>query len=224
MRLLIGSNGTVGQSLLDTMSFDLAVNSDNLHTIKNREFSLVVVAAPSGNRLAINRGQIDDWAACQQIINVLSTVHSKKTVLIGSVDAVTAPDTPYGRARLWLEQNLPWSDERCVFRLATLIGRRIKKNLIFNLRHNLFLDTLDPGAELQWSILADLHRHINTAQPNANTAHNLVSCPIKNDLIIRSFRPDLAVDTIAHSTTRYDLQPYTYTENDVLTAIQEYML
>lgn len=223
MRALIGSNGTVGQSLLDTMQFDAVFNSHNLHCIQQHKWDTIVVAAPSGNRLAINRGNTDDLGDCHAIVTALAHTCVRKTVLIGSVDAVTAPDTHYGHARLWLEENLPQCEERCVFRLATLIGSRIKKNLIFNLKHNLFLDTVDPDAELQWSILSDLHRHILTQYSQSHTVRNLVSVPIKNSLIIDSFRPDLAVTVPLPSSIRYDLKPYTYTQQDILLAVGEYM-
>lgn len=222
MQALIGSNGTIGQSLLDNMHFDAVFNSDNLQQIAEHAWDLVVCAAPSGNRLAINRAQTQDFQDCVVIARTLAKCNIKQLVLISSVDAETAPDSIYGRNRAWLEQELAKAHNTHVLRLSTLIGHRIKKNVLFDLKHGLFLDSLDRAAELQWCILDDLPRQIDVSLAGAPGVVNVVSEPIKNSEIIDRFFPEITTGRTA-STVRYDQQPYVYAKEHIFSAMEQYL-
>ena len=219
MQALIGSNGTIGQSLLDNQHFDAVYNSDNLQKIKDHEWDLVVCAAPSGNRLAINRGQTQDFQDCVLLARTLAQCTIKKLVLISSVDAETAPDSTYGRNRAWLENELSQAHSTHILRLSTLIGTRIKKNVLFDLKHGLFLNSIDRDAELQWCVLNDLPQQIDNSVAGTR---NIVSKPIKNAEIIDRFFPHLNAER-THSTVRYDQQPYTYTQAEIFSAMEWYL-
>lgn len=222
MQALIGSNGTIGQSLLDTRQFDAVFNSDNLAQITHQDWSLVVCAAPSGNRLAINRGQTPDITHCEAIVDVLSKTKIDRLVLISSVDAVTAPQSVYGANRAWMEKELTKTHTTYILRLSTLIGHRIKKNVLFDLKHKLFLDSLDRDAELQWCILQDLSQQIDISLSTGPGARNIVSEPISNRQIIDRFFPQITTGH-NHSTVRYNQQPYVYTQEDIFFAMELYL-
>jgi len=222
MQALIGSNGTIGQSLLDNMSFDAVFNSDNLQKITEIKWDLVVCAAPSGNRLAINRGQTQDIKDCEAIVDILSRCQTKKLLLIGSVDAETAPDSIYGRNRAWLEKELSKIHTTHILRLSTLIGKRIKKNMLFDLKHGLFLDSLDRDAELQWCILDDLPQHMEACLKAAPGITSIVSEPINNAQVIARFFPDIT-SGYSTSTVRYDQRPYVYTQQQIMQAMERYL-
>lgn len=222
MQALIGSNGTIGQSLLDNMQFDAVFNSDNLEKITEHEWDLVVCAAPSGNRLAINRGQILDFQDCVLLARTLGRCTIKKLVLIGSVDAETAPDSIYGRNRAWLEQELANSHETYTLRLSTLIGSRIKKNVLFDLKHGLFLESLDRDAELQWCILDDVPQQIDISLAGSPGIRSIVSEPINNTDIIDRFFSDVTSGRTS-STVRYNQQPYVYTKEHIFSAMEQYL-
>lgn len=222
MQALIGSNGTIGQSLLDKRHFDAVFNSDNLQKITEQAWDLVVCAAPSGNRLAINRGQTLDFQDCTMLASVLEKCSIRKLVLIGSVDAETAPNTTYGRNRVWLEQELLQIHDTHVLRLSTLIGHRIKKNVLFDLKHGLFLDSLDRDAELQWCILDDLSQQIDASLASGSRHTNIVSEPINNIEIIDRFFPHITSGSIA-SKVRYGQQPYVYTKQQIFAAMEQYL-
>lgn len=222
MRALIGSNGTIGQSLLDNMHFDAVFNSDNLQQITDYAWDLIVCAAPSGNRLAVNRGQTQDFEDCTKIVAMLKQCHTKKLVLISSVDAETAPDSIYGRNRAWLEQELSKTHNTYILRLSTLIGNRIKKNVLFDLKHSLFLESLDRHAELQWCILNDLPRQIDISLVGVPGTRNIVSEPIKNVSIISQFFPHITKGKES-STVHYDQQPYVYSQADIFAAMEQYL-
>jgi len=222
MQALIGSNGTIGQSLLDNRHFDAVFNSDNLEKIKEQAWDLVVCAAPSGNRLAINRAQTQDFQDCVVIARTLAKCDIKHLVLISSVDAETAPDSLYGRNRAWLEQELSRTHATYILRLSTLIGNRIKKNVLFDLKHSLFLESLDRHAELQWCILDDLPRQIDISLSGTPGTRNIVSEPIKNTSIIAQFFPQITTGKES-STVHYDQQPYVYTKQDIFAAMEQYL-
>lgn len=219
MQALIGSNGTIGQSLLDNQHFDAVYNSDNLQKITDHVWDLVVCAAPSGNRLAINRGQTQDFQDCVLLARTLAKCTIKKLVLISSVDAETAPDSTYGRNRRWLENELAQTHSTHILRLSTLIGTRIKKNVLFDLKHGLFLNSIDRDAELQWCVLNELPQQIDISVVGTR---NIVSEPIKNSEIIARFFPHLAAEQ-THSTVRYNQQPYVYTKEQVFSAMEQYL-
>jgi hypothetical protein len=222
MQALIGSNGTIGQSLLDNMHFDAVFNSDNLDLITGQEFDLVVCAAPSGNRLAINRAQTQDFQDCVVIARTLAKCNIKQLVLISSVDAETAPDSLYGRNRAWLEYELTQIHSTHILRLSTLIGTRIKKNVLFDLKHGLFLNSIDRDAELQWCVLNDLPQQVDISLNGTAGTRNIVSEPIKNSEIIDRFFPHLTTEQ-THSTIRYNQQPYVYTKHQVFSAMEQYL-
>lgn len=222
MQALIGSNGTIGQSLLDNMHFDAVFNSDNLEKIAEHDWDLVVCAAPSGNRLAINRAQTQDFQDCVVIARTLAKCNIKRLVLISSVDAETAPDSLYGRNRAWLEQELSKAHNTYILRLSTLIGKRIKKNVLFDLKHNLFLESLDRHAELQWCILDDLPLQIYISINSTPGTRNIVSEPIKNISIIEQFFPHITKGKES-STVHYNQQPYVYTQADIFAAMEKYL-
>jgi hypothetical protein len=222
MQALIGSNGTIGQSLLDHRPFDAVFNSDNLQQITNRAWDLIVCAAPSGNRLAVNRGQTQDFENCIKLVSMLKQCYTKKLVLISSVDAETAPDSVYGRNRAWLEQELSRAHATSILRLSTLIGTRIKKNVLFDLKHGLFLNSIDRDAELQWCVLNDLPQQIDISINELPSTRNIVSEPIKNSEIVHRFFPHLSAKQ-THSTVRYNQQPYVYTKQDIFTAMEQYL-
>ena len=137
-------------------------------------------------------------------------------------DAETAPGSLYGRNRAWLENELSKAHPTHVLRLSTLVGTRIKKNVLFDLKHGLFLDSIDRSAELQWCILNDLPHQIDISLASAPGSRNIVSEPIKNVDIINCF--------FAHITTgkdsgavRYNQQPYVYTQAQIFSAMEQYL-
>jgi hypothetical protein len=217
---LIGSHGVIGQSLLDHMKFDLLFNRDNVETLLDYKIDQLVIAAPSGARLAINKNGTQDHTDVQQIVFTISQCNIEQIVLFGSVDSVTAPDTPYGNNRQQLESGLTQHGNVTVYRLPTLIGPRIKKNMLFDLKHNQFLDQIDAGARLQWCILSDLAQLVQQARPGQ--IQNIVSEPIQNKEILQRFRPDVAVHSRPVSLS-YNQQPWTYDRETIFQAMEDYL-
>lgn len=221
LRALIGSHGTIGSTLLDHMTFDCVFNSNNIKRLCNFEFDQVVVAAPSGNRLAVNRGNTSDVQDVQNIVSAIKTARPTHVVLISSVDAVANTNSHYGLNRVMLENSLSQLVPTSIIRLSTLIGPRIKKNVLYDIKHNLFLDSIDGGAKTQWCLLADLSSIIT--QACAGDVHNIVSEPISHNEILARYRPNLHA-SVETDKIYYNQQPYYYTREQIFAAMDDYIL
>ena len=223
IRALVGHSGVVGRSLLAQQSFDLLFDSKNIHTLSDHKIDQLVVAAPSGNRLAINRDaqtHQQDQANIQQIITQIYRARPAHVVLFSTVDAVTAPDSNYGQNRHWLEQGMQRYHATTVYRLCTLIGTEIRKNILYDIKHGQFLDQINSESEFQWCLLADLGQLVSSAEPG--TVQDIVSEPIVNGDILRRFCPGLELCSTPHSV-KYDQQPYVYSKHHIFQAMEAYL-
>ena len=220
---LIGSNGTIGSSILTRMLFTHVYNSDNINEMKLNTFDLVVVAAPSGNRLAVNKDPALDLLNIGTIMDAILHTQINRTVLISTIDAIAYPDTAYGRHRLQLEKFVKiHCNNYHILRLSTLIGQAIKKNVLFDLKNNLFIDKINPASVIQWCPLDTLHNEIDYVIKNNIKELNLVSEPITNQDLIGEFFPTVATQSKTE-TKYYDVTPYRYTRKEIYTAIRNYL-
>ena len=220
MRALIGSHGVVGQSILDYVSVDRSFNSNDIDSLADYTVDDLIIAAPSGNRLYVNQNQEKDVANVHKIVNAVAKARPKHVILIGSIDAAARPDTVYGHNRLTLEQQLGEITTTTVLRLSTLIGTRINKNVLYDIKHNQYIDHIDPDAVLQWCLLDDLPNIIYSTLPG--TVLNMVSVPIRNQDIIARFRPELSLSKKFNSV-HYDQKPYHYSQEQIFAAIERYL-
>lgn len=220
MQALIGSHGTVGQSILDHVSVDCSFNSDNIDTLKDYNIHTLIIAAPSGNRLYVNQNQEQDAATIDKILHAVAQTNPKHIVLIGSLDAVVRHDTPYGSNRFMFEQRLREISTTTVLRLSTLIGSRIRKNILYDIKHTQYIEHIDPESVLQWCLLDDLPNIIYNTPPGATL--NVASVPIKNQDILDRFRPDLKLSKKCNSA-HYDQKPYCYSREQIFAAIDQYL-
>jgi hypothetical protein len=221
MQALIGSRGVIGQSILHSMCAELTFNSDNINTLKDYDIDRLIIAAPSGNRLYVNQNKQEDADGIDTIVNAVAQAQPKQVILIGSLDAAVRPDTPYGHNRLMLEQLLREISTTTVLRLSTLIGSMIKKNMLYDIKHNQYVEHIDPNAMLQWCLLDDLPGIINNT-PAGQTV-NVASVPIKTQDIISCFCPNLYLSKKCNTSAYYDQGPYMYSRDQIFAAIEKYL-
>ena len=220
---LIGSHGVIGQSFLAQQPVDLEFNSNNIHTLPDYDIDLLIIAAPSGNRRLINSGTEQheiDQANVNQIIQTVFRARPRATVLFSSVDCVVAPNSNYGQNRYWLERAVTRYAQAAIYRLPTLIGPLIRKNILYDIRHNQFLDQIDAGAQLQWCCLKDLSRLVAQAQPGQT--QNIVSEPVLNADILTRFCPGL-VQNFWDNSAVYNQQPYHYSRDEIFAEMEQYL-
>lgn len=220
MNALIGHTGVIGQSLLDAMHFDLVFNSSNIDQLCEHSIDMLVVAAPTGNRRAVNLGLINDTDAIDCIVNNVIRAQPRLTVVIGSVDAVLAPNSKYGASRLRLEQQLSNRVPCGIIRLPTLCGQQIVKNILYDIKHRQFLDQVDAGAWLQWCVLSDLAQHVDRC--DQHQVINLVSEPIQNKDILTRFAPDV-VQRFLPVSAYYNQRPWVYSQDEIFAAMELYL-
>lgn len=228
MNALIGHSGLIGSVLAAGCEIDLCYNSSNIEQIEHQEFDTVYCAAPSGNRMLANQRPDWDYQNLRQLTDCLRTVQARRFVLIGSVDAVYAPESVYGGNRLALEHFAQTQFELChVIRLCTLIHPKITKNLLFDIRHQQYLDRINCEMVRQYYPLNRLCQDIETVIAHDIKVVNLVSEPVADSDVIQRFCPD--VKMITEPAKPYDLHStepfgqYVLTQAQAFEHIAEYL-
>jgi len=190
MLALIGQSGLIGGVLKSRLAFDAEYNSSNIINIQGQHFDTVYCAAPSGNRLLATRCPEQDTHSVQALIENLKTITANRFVLISSVDVIHAPESVYGNSRSQLENFVKnkFSNHH-VIRLCTLIHPDIKKNILYDLKHSMYLDKINGNEARQYYPLNRLIEDINVVIDNDIQEINLVSEPIENRMIVDRFFP-----------------------------------
>lgn len=222
MEVLVGSRGTIGSVIVNSANFDLTFNSDNVENMRGLEIDTLICAAPSGNRLAANNKEIDDTNSVNHLISVLDSCSIKRLVLISTIDIFVNPETLYSRNRSKLESYVKSNYKHHILRLGTLIGKNIKKNILFDLTHDQFLDSIDPLSMHQYSLLDDVYNQILQSIEQEIDEISIISEPIQNSEILSTFFPNLNL-TSNNTKTLYDVKPYFYNRQQVFKAIKEYV-
>ena len=148
---LVGNTGFVGSNLLSKHQFTYSYNSRNIDQIKNDgPFDIVIYAGVRAEKYLANSQPQIDQDHIDQTITTLSSLKTKKIVLISTVDVYVNPNgvnestpvdmtelQPYGAHRAQLESKTReiFGDKLLIARLPALFGPKIKKNFIYDLIH-----------------------------------------------------------------------------------------
>lgn len=174
--LLIGHTGFIGSNLLTQREWDVKVNRKNSYLLGGH-FDLVVCCAAPGVKWKANEYPEGDLHDIRMLVHQLREITAYRFVLISTadvfaqpVDATEAhtphPDCPYGRNRLYLEEQVRRLFPRgTVVRLPGVKGPGLKKNALYDLQHEQLLDKLNPESVYQWydvrNLWADVERYRN---------------------------------------------------------------
>jgi hypothetical protein len=170
--------------------------------------------------MLVNQNPTPDSNNVWQITEAVKRGRPKHTILFSTVDSVVAPHSAYGRNRQQLEQNLMAVTELTIYRLSTLIGPTIKKNILYDIKHKQHLEAVDAGAWLQWCLLDDVAKLVHWAQPGQVV--DVVSEPIQNRELLELFAPDVPVRYTATSAN-YNQQPWCYSRQQIFSAMEQYL-
>jgi len=229
MLALIGSTGLIGGVLKSSLTFDLEYNSSNINDIQGRHFDTVYCAAPSGNRLLASQYPEQDTCNVYSLIENLKTITADRFILISSGDVVVLPESVYGNNRGQLEKFVKTQfDNHHVIRLCTLIHPDIKKNILYDLKHSLYLDQINSKEVRQYYPLHKLIGDINTVIDNNIQDINLVSEPIENQTIIDHFFPGVQVNSTPSkpynlSCGKLPFGRYNFTKSQTFDYIEQYL-
>jgi hypothetical protein len=221
MNAIVGSNGLIGSYLKTVVGYTHEFNSNNIADISNYEFDTVYVAAPTGNRLWANANVDKDLASMQCLYATLNSASINKIILIGTVDSILRNRLPYGRHRAFLESQLKDRFNTRILRLGALIHSSIKKNVLYDLKHGQYLDSINLNLQTQWYDLNNLAQDIHFSILSDQREINLVSEPIANREIVEQFFPDLKLlDT---DVINQNVAPYRYSKQEIFQAMKKYL-
>ena len=200
---LIGHTGFVGSNLSEQKIFSEYFNSSNIEKIKNQTFDLLICAGLSGKKYLINRNPDVDLLNLNNQKNLLKTVQANKIIFISTIDVYDKKidvneksiiDNQkldnYSKNRYDFENFLKNQfDNYHIIRLPMLFGRGLKKNVLYDLQHNQFLQNINKNSIFQWYCLNNLFNDINYIIKEKIKLINLISEPIKiNEMIMRYFK------------------------------------
>jgi len=223
---IIGCRGTIGNLISGSFQEAELYHSENIETIQDRSFDLVICAAPTGNRRWANLNANHDHINVLKLIGCIDRVCIGCFVLIGTIDTVIPESTPYGQNRKTLEtfvkQRYPRNH---VIRLGSLIHQSIKKNVLHDLKYQCHLDSVNPSTALQWSILDDLVPCIQNAIGGDSSDQCMISEPVSVGDIVDEFFPDLKskIGSDPAPAMSYNIMPYRYNREDIFHAIRSYL-
>lgn len=189
---LIGHTGFVGGNLDDQADFDDRFNSSNIEEIRNRRYRRVACAGAPGEKWRANRDPERDAASVRRLTHCLADAEIAQLVLVSTVDVYPDPvdvdeETPveesrlhpYGLHRLRLERFCRDRFPTTVVRLPGLFGPGLKKNVVYDLLTDQYLDRASPESVYQFYDLrrlwADVERVLERGWPLVNFATEPVS-------------------------------------------------
>lgn len=170
---LIGHTGLIGKFLANNINIDCCYNSQNITQASGQTFDILYCCAPSSNRIIANRNPDQDLDNINQIIAVLKSVVAKQVIMISTVDTQHDPVSPYGANRLKLEQFIKSMPNYHIVRLCSLIDPNISKNVLYDLKHKTFLDSINLAQVMHWYRLQDLPKHLDIIVSNQLKEINL---------------------------------------------------
>lgn len=220
---IVGSNGLIGSIFARHLPLADMYNSQNIDHLGQKSYDLVIVTAPSSNRRQADADPQADSSSVDRLIHALAQADIQRLVLIGTVDSQLYPNSAYGANRLRLERAVKQHAHSHVIRLCTLIHSTIKKNILFDLKHNQYLESINPASQLQWYDLNQLINDFNHVLNNDIKDITLVSEPIQNDEIISRFYPGCTLGSNPGALLTYNIQPYTLTKQQIFTAMEQYL-
>lgn len=217
----MGSNGLIGNYLKTVVEYTHEFNSNNIDKIKNYKFDTVYVAAPASNRLWANARPEQDEANVQRLYHEISQGYIDRVVVIGTVDSVLRNHLPYGRNRAWLEKQLTNKFNTQILRLSSLIHSTINKNVLYDLKHSQFLDSINLNSQIQWYDLNNLYNDICFSTLSNLQERNLVSEPIFHWEIVEKFFPELQLKST--DAVNQSIAPYSASKEDIFQAMEKYL-
>jgi len=248
MKLIVGSTGLVGTSLIEQENFDFKFNSKNIHEfnqIATDGDELLLTCLPA-TKWMVNKDVVGDMKNINNIINIISRKKYSKVTLISTIDVYNqthivkvneyyspnVKELSYGTNRLIFEMLIKThvcTDNLKIFRLPALFNKHIKKNVLFDLINDNNVDQINSNSSFQWYNLDNLSSDIkkySELYPN-EILFNLFTEPIDTMDIVSLFPHH--VDKVKFMDKRivYDYETrfgnYISTKEEVLNEIKKFI-
>lgn len=219
-RALIGHTGFVGSNLIRQQDFDKLYNSTSIDQIDGDHFTDVVCAGVGAVKWWANQNPDEDRARIDGLIAHLDTITTDNFTLISTIDVYGSPvgvseaDQPvldglhaYGSNRAMLERFV--SDRFAnhqIVRLPALFGSGLKKNAIYDLMHDNWVQVINGASVFQWYPLERLSADLDLARTRHLGVVNLATEPVSMEEIRASFFPGSVIGTDAAPQAHYDMR------------------
>jgi hypothetical protein len=251
MKLLIGNTGLVGSTLKENIHFDFEFNSKNLKELLNIEshnHDLYLCCLPA-TKWMINKDPVKDFNNMVDILNILTSKQYNNIILYSTIDIYQnelnksnendippIPELNYGSIRLLFEHfvkdRLKYNKLK-IIRLPALYGKRIKKNILYDLLNDNNISNIPWNSKFQWynvdKLFIDTEKILNSNKSDKVQIINLFTEPIETSIITSLFglsKED--VNTLSEGA-HYNCQTIYYnsgfieTKDEVLHQIQEFI-
>jgi len=208
MKLIVGSTGLVGKSLIEQENFDFKFHSKNIHRFNEIAMDgdeLLLTCLPAAKWL-VNKDVVKDMNNINNIIKIISQKSYSKVTLISTIDVYNQThiakvneyyspnikELSYGTNRLIFEMLVKshvCTDNLKIFRLPAVFNKHIKKNVLFDLLNNNNVDQINSNSSFQWYNLDNLSSDIKKYSelfPN-EILFNLFTEPVDTKDIISLF-------------------------------------
>ena len=248
MKLIVGSTGLVGKSLIEQENFDFKFNTKNIHEfnqIATDGDELLLTCLPA-TKWMVNKDVVGDMKNIHDIINIISRKKYSKVTLISTIDVYNqthivkvnehyspnVKELSYGTNRLIFEMLVKThicTDNLKIFRLPALFNKNIKKNILFDLINNNNVEQINSNSSFQWYNLDNLSSDIikySDLYPN-ETLFNLFTEPIDTMDIISLFPRHIDKVKFMENRIVYDYETrfgkYISTKEEVLNDIKKFI-
>ena len=218
-RALIGHRGFVGSNLAAARKFDDYFGSADIGAIGEREYELVVCAAPGAEKWRANRFPEEDAQMVGHLVEALRPVRTQRFVLISSIDVYARKkdcwddsdeyeqNQAYGKHRRELECFVENTFESSfIVRLPGLFGTGLKKNLVFDLLHDHQLELINPASSFQFYDLRRLADDIDRILELKIRSLLLATEPVYVRDIVSSYFPEKKIGSRPNPEAHYDVR------------------
>jgi hypothetical protein len=242
MKYSIIGSGLVGRALHQQLPSSTIYNRNESNTLIGQSLDVVIVAAPTGNRISVTQDPVKDLNDCQQIIKLLEQCKYNQVVYISTLDVysnktstdanpdLVQPTASYGRNRWLLEQAIGAMPNGYVTRLSSLSDRSMTKNILYDLKAQIWLDKICLDSCIQWYPLNRLAADIVASLDYKIKYQNLCSLPIRNRDIVQKFFPTLiskldknTVIPVTYNVKNYD-QDYAVPLDQIWQSFDEFFI
>jgi hypothetical protein len=244
---LIGYTGFVGSNIQAQYQFDSLYNSKNFNSMADKSFDFVICAGISAVKWLANKNPQEDIDNIKKLQNILSTIHTKKFILISTIDVYPTTQSQdetfncygldnhaYGVHRLEFENFCKKQFAECfIIRLPAIFGNGIKKNIIYDLLHDNCLEMINIRSSFQYYDLSNIWADIQKTILADIRLINFFTEPIITQDIINTFFPNIKVGSKAIDELHYDLHSihaklwgnlnYLYTKDKVIEQIGNFI-
>ena len=206
---LFGYSGFVGSNILQFYKVDQFYNSKNINEARNKTFETIYFCAIPAMKWHANKYPNEDADAIDSIKDVLKTVKANKFILISTIDVYeNVTNESDESSQIFFEQNHTYGKNRYLFeqfimenyadynivRLPALLGKGLKKNIIYDLINNNNVNLINLKSAFQWYDLEWLKNDIDVILKNNIKICNLFTEPVETSDIVKVFSKIYGID------------------------------